>query len=89
MAKMSDRWSYSEGKVDWRYNKRTNCYVELDYADCPPLPPPPPPAPNVTIAKANKKLIGVTKEVESMKLKSTYKGKVTDLLKSTYKGESD
>ena len=41
MAKMSDRWSYSEGKVDWRYNKRTNCYVELDHADCPPLPPPP------------------------------------------------
>ena len=71
MAKMSDRWSYSEGKVDWRYNKRTNCYVELDYADCPSLPPPP--APHVTKAKANKKLIGVTKEVESMKLKSTCK----------------
>ena len=68
MAETSDCWSYSEWKVGWKYNKHTKCYVKLNYAKFTPLPPP-----HVTKVKANKKLIIVTKEVESVKLKSTCK----------------
>ena len=63
----------------WKYSSSNNCYVASgkEYAVHPPLPSV---KPHVTKAKANKKLIGATKEVESAKLKRTCKkGKVTDL----------
>ena len=61
----------------WTYSNSKNCYVipKTDYVAYPPLP-----SGNAKIAKANKKSIGATKEVESAKLKITCKkGKVTDL----------
>ena len=63
----------------WTYSNSKNCYVASgkDYTAYPPLSSR---KPHVTNKKANKKSIGATKEVESEKLKSTYKkGKVTDL----------